>query len=181
MVEEAVEKSGTLACGTGSPMTPMFNQWRTSSATNTSRSSILIDGRAPHDGLDLLPIYLTVRKEREKKLLTRHINGGGVTGVESTANDASVSQIETVGSFANAGDRRHYHTQIKHDYKHLRNMSTSFDTSTLNCITCTGMHKVLLREIEGDDVGLDYPPVFILTDQNFPSMISAGGGGRVSA
>jgi hypothetical protein len=57
-------------------------------------------------------------------------------------------------------------------------MSTSFDTSTLNCITCTGVNKVLRREIEGEDVGLDYPPVFILTDQNFPSTIPAGGEGE---
>jgi hypothetical protein len=152
------------------------SEWKSPSIA--SRSSYYTDG-APSsgEGPDLPPIYLTVRKEREKKLVTRHLYGSGVTGAESTAYGASVSQIETIGSFANAGDKRYNHTQLKHDYKHLRNMSTSFDTSNLTCITCSGGHKVLRREIEGEDVGLDYPPVFILTDQNFPAMIPVGGGG----
>jgi hypothetical protein len=135
------------------------------------------DGGSGGDGPDLPPIYLTVRKEREKKLVTRHFNGGGVAGAESTAYGASVSQIETVGSFANAGDRRHNFTQLKHDCKHLRNISTSFDTGTLKCTTCTGGHTVLHREIEGEDVGQDCPPVFVLSDQNFPAMLPVGGGG----
>jgi hypothetical protein len=36
---------------------------------------------------------------------------------------------------------------------------------------------VLRREVEGNDVGLDIPPVFVLSDQNFPSMVPAGGEG----
>ncbi len=87
------------------------------------------------------------------------------------------TQIETVGSFANAGDRRHNLIQLKHDFKNLRNISTSFDTSTLKCTTCTGGHTVLHREIEGEDVGLDSPPVFVFTDQNFLARIPVGGGG----
>ncbi len=152
------------------------SEWKTPSME--SRSSYYTDGVTSSEGPDLPPIYLTVRKEREKKLVTRHLHGSAATGAESTAYGASVSQIETIGSFASAGDKRHNHTQLKHDYKHLRNMSTSFDTSNLTCITCNGGHKVLRREIEGEDVGLDYPPVFILTDQNFPAMIPAGGEGE---
>ncbi len=30
----------------------------------------------------------------------------------------------------------------------------------------------------GSDVGMDNPPVFILSDQNFPPMAPAGGGGE---
>ncbi len=43
------------------------------------------------------------------------------------------------------------------------------------CTTCQEEHRVLLREIEGRDVGNDTPPVFVLTDQNFPSMMPVGG------
>jgi hypothetical protein len=137
------------------------------------------DGGSGGDGPDLPPIYLTVRKEREKKLVTCHLNGGGVAGAESTASGASVSQIETIGSFANAGDRRHNFTQLKHDFKNLRNISTSFDTGTLKCTTCTGGHTVLHREIKGEDVRQDCPPVFVLSDQNFPVMLLWGGRGSV--
>jgi hypothetical protein len=38
-------------------------------------------------------------------------------------------------------------------------------------------HKVLQREIKGEDVGLDYTPIFNLPDQNFPPIISERGGG----
>jgi hypothetical protein len=40
------------------------------------------------------------------------------------------------------------------------------------------VHTVLRRTIEGNDVGLDNPPVFILSDQNFPPMVPAGGEGE---
>jgi hypothetical protein len=90
---------------------------------------------------------------------------------------APVSKIEIIGSFATASDRRHNHTSHRFDFKNIRNLSTSFDTSTLKCTTCQQEHTVLRREIEGNDVGLDIPPVFILSDQNFPSMIPAGGEG----
>jgi hypothetical protein len=141
------------------------------------RQTSTLSGCSAHDGPDLPPIYLTVRKEREKRLVARNLYGCGYTGAESTTIGASVSPIETVGSFSNAGDKRHNHTQLKHDFKNLRNLSTSFDTSTLNCISCNGGHSVLRREIGGEDVGMDFPLVFILTDQNFSPMVPAGGEG----
>ncbi len=128
------------------------------------------------DGPDLPPIYLTVRKEKEKKMVTHNLFGDGDSGTGSTVHGAPVSKIEIIGSFANAGDRRHNHTSHRFDFKNIRNLSTSFDTSTLKCTTCQQEHTVLRREIEGNDVSLDIPPVFVLSDQNFPSMIPAGGG-----
>ncbi len=142
------------------------------------RQTSALSGGSPYDGPDLPPIYLTVRKEREKRLVARNLYGCGYTGAECTTIGASVSQIETVGSFSNAGDKRHNHTQLKHDFKNLRNLSTSFDTNTLNCISCPGGHSVLRREIGGEDVGMDFPPVFILTDQNFSPMVPAGAEGE---
>jgi hypothetical protein len=81
-----------------------------------------------------------------------------------------------VGSFANSGDGRHNHTIHRHDHSTMRNISTSFDPNTLICKTCQGEHTVLHRSIEGSDVGMDNPPVFILSDQNFPLMVPVGGG-----
>ncbi len=122
------------------------------------------------------PIYRTVRKEKEKSMVTRHLHGGAGTETECTDSGASVSKVETIGSFANAGDKRHNHTLHRYDFKNVRNLSTSFNASTLVCTTCSTEHTVLRREIEEADVGMDIPPVFVLSDQNFPSMIPAGGG-----
>jgi hypothetical protein len=62
----------------------------------------------------------------------------------------------------------------RYDFKNVRNLSTSFNASTLVCTLCQSEHRVLRRKIKGGDVGMDTPPVFALTDQNFPSMIPAG-------
>jgi hypothetical protein len=128
------------------------------------------------DKPELPPIYRTVRKEREKSMVTRHLYGGAGTETECTDSGASVSKVETIGSFANAGDKRHNHTMHRYDFKNIRNLSTSFNTSNLVCTTCSTDHTVLRRDIEEADVGMDIPPVFVLSDQNFPSMIPAGGG-----
>ncbi len=123
------------------------------------------------------PIYRTVRKEKEKSMVTRHLHGDVITETEITDSGASVSKVETIGSFANAGDKRHNHTMHRYDFKNVRNLSTSFNASTLVCTSCQNEHKVLRREVEEADVGMDIPPVFVLSDQNFPSMIPAGGEG----
>jgi hypothetical protein len=83
-----------------------------------------------------------------------------------------------VGSFANAGDKRHNRTTHRYDHVKTRNISTSFDPNKFICTTCNNEHPVLRRSIEGNDVGLDNPPVFILSDQNFPSMVPVGGEGE---
>jgi hypothetical protein len=50
---------------------------------SSARGSIFAD-QDGGDGPGLPPIYLTVRQEREKKMVTRHLNGGAVTGMDST-------------------------------------------------------------------------------------------------
>jgi hypothetical protein len=132
-------------------------------------------GSQSSDRPDFPPIYRTVRKEKEKAMVTRHLNGGALTKTGSTDSGTSVSKVETIGSFANAGDKRHNHTMHRYDFKNVRNLSTSFNASTLVCTSCQNEHRVLHREIEEADVGMDIPPVFVLSDQNFPSMIPAGG------
>ncbi len=144
-------------------------------------SSFTSCGGHPVDGPDLPPIYRTDRKENEKQMVTRHLYGGASTETVCTDSGVTVSKVETIGSFANTGDKRHNHTMHRYDFKNVRNLSTSFNTSTLTCTTCQGEHMVLRREIEGADVGMDSPPVFVLTDQNFPPMIPAGGKDTVNA
>ncbi len=128
-------------------------------------------------GPALPPIYHSIAKKRLSKTVLRHLDGSKET--ECTTLGASVSQTLQVGSFNNIGDRRHNGTIHRHDHTSMRNISTSFDPNTLSCTTCQGGHKVLHRTVEGTDVGMDNPPVFILTDQNFPAMVPVGGGGGV--
>jgi hypothetical protein len=133
------------------------------------------------DSPTLPPIYLTIKKERERSTVIRNLDGSGITEVDSTNCGASTSTMDQVGSFAKVGDKRHNITQHRHDFKNLRNISTSFNIKNFICNTCTGNgeHKVLCRDVEGEDVGTRLPPVFVLADQNFSPMVPAGG--RVSA
>ncbi len=124
----------------------------------------------------LPPIYHSIAKKRLSKTILRHLDGSKET--ECTTLGASVSQTLQVGSFNNIGDRRHNGTIHRHDHTTMRNISTSFDPNTLSCTTCQGGHKVLHRTVEGTDVGMNNPPVFILTDQNFPAMVPVGGEGE---
>jgi hypothetical protein len=126
-------------------------------------------------GSTLPPIYHTVRKLRLNKLVIRNLNGRGNTDTVSTTLGAPISTKEQTGSFLNLSDKRHNHTVHRYDHAHARNISCSFDPSTLICTTCQGGHQVLRRTVEGSDVGMDNPPVFILSDQNFPPMVPAGG------
>jgi hypothetical protein len=133
-------------------------------------SSLASYGCNSPDGPDLPPIYRTVRKEKEKLMVTRHFYGGAPTEAACTDNGAAVSKVETIGSFANTGDKRHNHTMHRYDFNNIRNLSTSFNTSTLTCTTCQGEHTVLRREIEGA------PPSFRPHRSEFPSNDPCGGG-----
>jgi hypothetical protein len=53
----------------------------------------------------------------------------------------------------------------------MRNISTSFDPTTLRCTSCSNGHTVLHRIVDGLDVGLCSPPLFVLSDQNFSPML----------
>jgi hypothetical protein len=92
---------------------------------------------------------------------------------------ASVSQIDPIGSFANAGDKRHNITSHRFNFKNKRNLSTSFDTSNLQCTTCQQAHMVLRREIKEGDVGLDTPRFLSCPTKTFPRCSLRGGMGTV--
>jgi hypothetical protein len=125
----------------------------------------------------LLPIYHTVKKLKQCKLVARHLNGGGTSELDCTNPGASSSSAGRVGSFVNDNDKRHNYTTHRHDHANCRNVSFSFNPELLICNTCSGEHRVLSRSVEGGDVRMDYPPLLIPTDQNFPAMVPAEGEG----
>jgi hypothetical protein len=138
------------------------------------------DGKGFKSGPSLPPIYYSVLRKKLAKMAVRHLDGGACKEDDSTNFGASVYAQKQIGSFSNPGDKRHNHTVHRHDHQAVRNISTSFDPVSFTCKTCPGAHQVLRRTVEGSDVGLDNPGVFVLTDQNFPPMVPAGGGGGVS-
>ncbi len=162
--------------GTGLSTTQMCQP----TAGKRARDSSKPDIPAGESGPTLPPIYHTLRKMRLNKLVIRNLNGSGNTDTVSTNLGAPITTKEQIGSFLNPGDKRHNYTVHRYDHAHARNISCSFDPSTLICTTCQGGHQVLRRTVEGGDVGMDNPPVFMLLDQNFPPMAPAGGGRGVS-
>jgi hypothetical protein len=125
---------------------------------------------------NLPPIYHSVHRKKINKLAVRHLDGGALNATEGTMLGAPVCPFVQVGSFSNVGDKRHNLTVHRHDHATLRNISMSFDPTTFTCKSCQGAHPVLRRTIEGGDVGLDSPSIFVLSDQNFPPMVTVGGG-----
>ncbi len=97
----------------------------------------------------LPPIYHTVKKLKQSKLVVRHLNGGGTGKLDCTTPGASNSNAGRVGSFINENDKRHNFTVHRHDHATCRNISFSFNPETLVCNTCSGEHRVLRRSVEG--------------------------------
>jgi hypothetical protein len=129
------------------------------------------------DGPNLPPIYNSILRRKLAKNSIRHLDGSVINDNPGTPLGAAVSPFGPIGSFANKGDKRHNMSVHRHDHASLRNISTSFDPNTLQCKACQGGHQVLRRTIEGSDVGLDNPPLFVLADQNFPPIVPVGGEG----
>jgi hypothetical protein len=82
-----------------------------------------------------------------------------------------------VGSFENVMGLTSATPNYRFCCKNKLNISTSFQLDKLMCNTCIGGdHVVLGREVEAG--GKDLAPMaFILADQNFPPVLSAGGDG----
>jgi hypothetical protein len=129
------------------------------------------------DGPNLPPIYNSILRRKLAKNSIPHLDGSVINDNPGTPLGAAVSPFGPIGSFANKGDKRHNMSVHRQDHATLRNISTSFDPNTLHCKACQGGHQVLRWTIEGSDVGLDNPPLFVLADQNFPPIIPVGGGG----
>ncbi len=142
-----------------------------SSGSATSRSTVNGSNRPT-----LPAIYHTVKKLKQSKLVVHHLNRGGISELDCTNPCAFSSKAGQVG--VNNNDKRHNYTTHRHDHANYRNISFSFTPATLICSTFPREHRVLRRTVEGVDVGMDNPPVFILMDQNFPPMVPAEGEGE---
>ncbi len=144
--------SGSTAPGALGNPSACGSTWTISRSDNVQHE--VGDRTAP----TLPPIYHTVAKKKLAKMVVRNLNGCAHYETDSTNPGVSVSPPVQVGSFLNKGDNRHNITAHRYDHKNARNLSTSFDPSTLSCIACQGAHRILRRTVEGLDVGLDNPP-----------------------
>jgi hypothetical protein len=112
---------------------------------------------------DTLPsLYFSTAKAREAAAPPR-VLGGGV----------DPSQYWRFGALSD--DIRHNQSFHRHLYETTQNISTSFDPKDLTCHACAAPHPVLARA--GGGTGLNNPKCFILSDQCFPPVLPAGGGG----
>jgi hypothetical protein len=143
-----------------------------------NESSLISESQQNSARSTLPPIYFSVQRKRLNKLAVRNLDRSACYVAEGTTFGAPVCPFIPIGSFANSGDKRHNLTAHRHDHIALRNISMSFDPCTLTCKACQGAHQVLRRSIEGNDVGQDNPPVFVLVDQNFPPVVPVGGEGE---
>jgi hypothetical protein len=172
--EDAMETSSNVASGSG------VSGSNKRQREYSQRPQCQSEGRGSRSGPSLPPIYHSVLRKKLATMTVRHLDGGACKDDDSTTFGASVSAQAQIGSFNNPNDKRHNHTVHRHDHLALRNISTSFDPVSFTCKLCTGAHQVLRRSVEGNDVGLDNPPVFVLSDQNFPPWYRRGGRGNVS-
>lgn len=136
-------------------------------ADESSSTYSAVDTVAGASLLNLPPGYRAVRSSKLSSLAVRPLEGG------------SVIPFKPIGAFAND-----YDTRIKNAHTSLNsisnwNISTSFNMETLTCKTCTtkGEHTVLGRKAAGSVGTEQAPPCFVLSDQNFPPLVPAEGGG----
>jgi hypothetical protein len=114
--------------------------------------------------LNLPTGYRAVRSTKLNSPAVRHLN-----------RDSAIP-FWPIGSFANENDTRIKLANTISDASSSRNISSSFNLENFTCNTCTvrGEHKVLGKKVDGIKQS---PPCFVLSDQNFPSVIPVEGEG----
>ena len=76
-------------------------------------------------------------------------------------------EVGSTGTFAKQGDERILHTNVIHDIKQRVCKSSSYDTSTMMCNTCSpGKHHAFTSRQGG-------PVAIVASDQSFPACIPA--------
>jgi hypothetical protein len=99
-------------------------------------------------------------------MTVRHLDGGAVNALNDLGSFKDNDQC--LGPVA---------ANYVHNYTRKQNISTSFNISNFSCNTCTtGEHQVLHRDGSKPNVRDLVPQAFVLSDQNFPAAIPAGGG-----
>jgi hypothetical protein len=77
-------------------------------------------------------------------MMMHNLGGSVITELDSTNCSAFTSPMDQIGRFANARDKLHNLTQVRHDFKHQRNISTSFNTKTFMCTLASAIASTRL-------------------------------------
>jgi hypothetical protein len=145
----------------------MDGQQRERAGSQESRNDSISSSAIGANILNLPADYRAIRSSKISSLWVRHLNGGAAI------------PFKPIGSFANDADARIRLANTISEATSLRNISSSFNIENFVCNTCTvrGEHQVLGKKSEGNDGTRQSPPRFVLSDQNFPSVIPVEGDG----
>ena len=85
-----------------------------------------------------------------------------------------------ISSLIDTGDDRSLNSFMVNSFTTNRNISASFDTASLCCVTCSFKpdHRALRPVKESSLSTYSCPAVFVLSDQSFPAYIPTGGEGE---
>ncbi len=145
----------------------MENQQRERAGSQDSRHESTATSAFGANLLNLPAGYPAVRSAKISSLAFRLLPGG------------SAIPYQPIGSFANDTDARLRLANTLSDASSPRNISSSFNIESFVCNTCKvkGEHTVLGKKSEGNDGTNQAPPCFVLSAQNFPSVIPVEGEG----
>ena len=81
-------------------------------------------------------------------------------------------KFTAVGGFENECDTRISQSYNTQNFAESKNLSCSFDTRTMECLSCcnTGGHPILLKESDAGKTEM-MPQCFVICDQNFPAIL----------
>jgi len=106
-------------------------------------------------------IYRVIRSNRLENLVYRNADG-------------ERAQVQEFGSFESGDSGPAERVHLRHVHERNRNISTSFNPSTMTCYCKGGEgHRVLPRSGSKPENHLS-PPVFVLADQHFPASVLSG-------
>ena len=119
--------------------------------------------------------YWTIRAARQATMSVRKLS----TATLKAGHPANYSST-TTGSLMNEYDGRAHKAFHVHSYNNNMNISCSFDTGSMKCLSCSNKaeHAVLIRDSEEKNAANTAASCFILSDQNFPAMLPSTGQGE---
>jgi hypothetical protein len=160
------ESEGPSGSGKGEKR-KLEGQQRERTNSQESRNESIASSAVGANILNLPAGYRAIRSSKISSLAVRHLNGGAAI------------PFKPIGAFANDSDARIRLAHTISDATSLRNIRSSFNIENFVCNTCTvrGEHQVLGKKSEGADGTRQSPPCFVLSDQNFPSVIPVEGDG----
>ena len=90
------------------------------------------------------------------------------------------SPLDPAGALLDERDSRNFTCFMINSFETKRNISSSFDTASMVCVTCAlkKNHVTLLKHHAKANPDYSSPVVFILADQSFPAYLPTGGEGE---